>query len=212
MSTDRVRIPLRRRLFYVYNDVHYWWEDLRYRLGLWKRISPPHAVKRRAVRGYAARYGARTLIETGTYLGDMIAAMARSFDELHSIELSEVFYEKARARFAGRPHVHVHLGDSAAELGKIVAGLRGRALFWLDAHYSGGTTARGAIDTPIADELRTIFSAGGVGHVILVDDARDFNGTAGYPTIDGVREIVRTLAPQYAVEVRDDIIRITPPQ
>ncbi|MEA2235596.1 MAG: hypothetical protein QOC81_320 [Thermoanaerobaculia bacterium] len=208
-----VAIPLRRRLLYLHYRVLHWIQGIRYRLGMWDAsVGMPHAVKRRVVRDYASRYGARTLVETGTYLGDMIAAMARSFETLHSIELSEEFYAKARARFARRPHIHLHHGDSASELPGIVAGLSGRALFWLDAHYSGGATARGTIDTPIAQELREIFRRNAPGHVLLVDDARSFNGTADYPTIDGVREIVASLDPHYSVEVVDDIIRITPPR
>jgi len=212
MATERPRIPLRRRLLYLYFHGHYWLEGLRYDLGMWKRAVSPHAVKRRAVRQYAKEYGARTLVETGTYMGDMLAAMARSFDELHSIELSDLYYGKAQARFAGKPHVHLHKGDSAEELQKIVAGLRGRALFWLDAHYSGGATARAALETPIVHELREIFRANDPRHVILVDDARCFDGTCDYPTMDEVRELVRSLAPGYSVDVREDIIRITPPR
>src|SRR6266542_840268 len=187
MATDRPGVPWRRRLLYLYYHVRYWLEGIRYDLGMWKAAVSPHAIKRRAVRQYSRSYGARTLVETGTYLGDMLAAMAKSFDELHSIELSDMYYAKARARFAKKPHVHLHFGDSAVELGKIVTGLRGRALFWLDAHYSGGGTARGAIDTPIAQELWEIFRTNEAGHVILVDDARCFDGTADYPTIEEVR-------------------------
>src|SRR5436190_6339757 len=91
-------VPLRRRLLYLHYRVRYWLQGIRYRLGMWNAaVGMPHTVKRRVVRDYAKRYGARTLVETGTYLGDMIAAMAGSFETLHSIELSDEFYAKARA-------------------------------------------------------------------------------------------------------------------
>jgi hypothetical protein len=214
MTTDsRASIPLRRRLLYLYYRVRYRVEGVLYRIGMWKAGGPvPHAVKRRVVREYAQRCGARTLVETGTLMGDMIGAMARSFRELHSIELSDAYYAKAVARFAGKPHIHLHHGDSAVELPRIAAKLKERTLFWLDAHYSGASTARGDIDTPIVAELREIFRFNGLGHVMLVDDARCFDGTAGYPTIDEVRALVGSLNPAYAVEVAEDIIRITPPQ
>jgi len=206
-------IPLRRHLLYLYYRARYRIEAMLYALGMWKAGGPvPHAVKRRVVREYARRYGARTLVETGTLMGDMIAAMARSFDELYSIELSDAYYEKARARFARKRHIHLRHGDSAVEIPRIVGALQHRALFWLDAHYSGASTARGAIDTPIAQELNEIFRRNAAGHVMLVDDARCFDGTASYPTIGELRELVAALDPRYRVEVVEDIIRITPPR
>ena len=52
----------------------------------WKlRGSPartPHLVKQRTVAEYAERYGLRVLVETGTYHGDMVAAMRKRFDEI----------------------------------------------------------------------------------------------------------------------------------
>src|ERR1700687_6102842 len=60
-------------------------------LGQWQlrgRSGPtPHIIKERIVRDYAHRYSLRALIETGTYLGDMIWAMRKEVDEIHSIEL-----------------------------------------------------------------------------------------------------------------------------
>jgi len=48
------------------------------------------------------------------------------------------------------------------------------ALFWLDGHYSGESTAHGAETTPIYEELQQIFDADNRGHVIIIDDARCF--------------------------------------
>lgn len=213
MTGTDTAIPLRRRLLYLYFHVKFWGQWLLYRLGIRRRGAPlPHRVKRAVVRAYARRYGARVLVETGTYMGDMLAAMARSFDALYSIELSEAYHAKAKARFAGKPHVHLRQGDSAVELAKVVAALQQRALFWLDAHYSGGLTARGDLDTPIVQELREILSRNPARHVVLVDDARCFDGSNGYPAMEALRELVRSFDPSYSVDVADDIIRITPPR
>jgi hypothetical protein len=35
---------------------------------------PPHVVRQHTVIGYQHRYGLRTLVETGTYPGEMIGA------------------------------------------------------------------------------------------------------------------------------------------
>jgi hypothetical protein len=47
------------------------------------------------------------------------------------------------------------------------------------------------------------------GHVILIDDAREFVGTRDYPTVEQVRQLVAQKHPGAAVEIIDDIIRIT---
>ena len=204
------QIPVRRRVFYLYNALRYRWDGLLDRLGLYRGAATPHMVKRRVVAEYAARYGARYFVETGTYLGDMTAAMRRRFERLFSVELSEMFYEKAVARFALDKRVTIVLGDSAAELGPIVAQCGGPTLFWLDAHASGGSTARGNVDTPIVAELETIFRGCTHDPIVLIDDARCFVGADDYPTIDEVRARVERWRPDYSVTVERDIIRIAP--
>src|SRR5712692_3759890 len=59
----------------------------------------PHALKQRLVRHYGRRFGARILIETGTYMGDMVRAMMPSFDHIYSIELDPVLYQRAAKCF-----------------------------------------------------------------------------------------------------------------
>jgi hypothetical protein len=85
-----------------------------------------------------------------------------------------------------------------------------RCLFWLDGHYSGGNTARGRTDTPISMEVRAILDHSVCDHVILIDDARLFDGTHDYPAIPAIRELVATKRPSHVVEVLNDVIRIHP--
>ena len=85
-------------------------------------------------------------------------------------------------------------------------------MFWLDAHYSSGVTARGVVDSPIAQELETIFSHPAKGHVILIDDAREFTGHGGYPTIEELYEFVLARKPGWRMLVYNDMIRIWEPQ
>jgi hypothetical protein len=91
-----------------------------------------------------------------------------------------------------------------------MAGLDRRALIWLDAHYSGSVTARGAEDSPVAQELATIAKYSG--HVILIDDAQEFVGRGGYPTIDEMSALARQYFPDYRFVVRDHILEILPPE
>ena len=46
----------------------------------------PHLVKQRAVLEYARRFGLLTLVETGTYYGEMVAATRNYFRRIYSIE------------------------------------------------------------------------------------------------------------------------------
>ncbi len=129
-------------------------------LAEWERsgrpIPPPPIVKHRIVKRYAHEYGTRTLIETGTYRGDMVDVCSREFTRIISIELDPDLHENARERFASSRHIEIHRGDSAELLPKLIKDLSEACLFWLDGHYSAGATARGASTTPIMDELHSI--------------------------------------------------------
>jgi hypothetical protein len=174
-----------------------------------KPVPPPHIVKQRTIRTLADRFGLKTLVETGTYYGDMVEAMKRRFSQIYSIELSKELSERAAKRFRGERHVNIIHGDSGTELGKLVRRIDQPALFYLDGHYSAGITARGAKDTPIYEELAHIFDHDRR-HVIVIDDARCFGREPDYPSIEELREFVRSKKPDAEIEVEDDSIRITP--
>jgi len=168
-------------------------------------LPPPSIVKR-----YAREYGTRTLVETGTFHGDMVGACSREFTRIISIELDRSLYEGARERFASNPHIEIHWGDSAALLPKLIESLSEPALFWLDGHYSAGITAKGALLTPIMGELSAICDMRGEGNVVLIDDARCFIGEDDYPTVDEVKEFVLRRKPGCDFQVECDIMRIVP--
>jgi len=171
-------------------------------------VPPPHLYKQGQLKRYAERFSLDVLVETGTCLGDMVYAVRDVFREIHSIELNESFYRRARRRLAGLPHVSLILGDSVRVLPGIVAALQRPCLFWLDAHYSGGATARGELETPVAQELQCILRDCRVRHVILIDDAREFTGSRDYPTLGEARALVLQRHLDWMVEVEHDIIRI----
>jgi hypothetical protein len=170
---------------------------------------PPHIVKQNTIRTLAKRFGLNTLVETGTYYGDMVEAMKRHFSQVYSIELSRPLWERAARRFRGDRNVTIIHGDSGAELGRVVRELRQPALFYLDGHYTHRDTARGVKDTPIYEELAHIFGHG-LRHVIVIDDARCFGSDPSYPSMQELRHFVRRSWPTAAIEVADDSIRILP--
>jgi hypothetical protein len=172
-------------------------------------VRAPHLVKQHAVREYARRYGLRTLIETGTYYGEMVAAVKKDFDRIFSIEFDPELAHRAARRFASDPRIHILEGDSQKMLPELLKSIAGPALFWLDAGYWGWVNL--ARDPQrLSVEVESALSHRVKGHVVLMDDARMLDGRDGAPTFDELRTRIATLFPGRRVELLHDIIRITP--
>ena len=209
--TDTARSLVRRSpLFYDVIEPPY----SRIIAARWQRqgapIPAPGAVKRDMLRRTAEQHHLRVLIETGTYTGDTVMALHRHFDRIVSVELSRELHARAVRQARNRGNVELLLGDSAQVLPRVLATLHQPALFWLDAHYSGGVTALGDRISPISSELDAILGHDVKGHVVLVDDAREFHDPArsGYPGV----EVVSAAASQhnYAMSEERDIFFLVP--
>ncbi len=180
----------------------------------WEKLGrstpPPHIVKETLIKDYARRFNLKVLVETGTYLGDMVYAMKRSFSRILSFELDQALCEQAQRRFAADDHIEIIHGDSGQLIEKYLTTIDGPCLFWLDGHYSGGITARGSLETPIMSELSHILSHPIDGHVILIDDARCFTGRNDYPTLAELQSFVSERKSGWQFSVDKDVIRIHP--
>lgn len=200
----------------LYHSIRNWFREKRQarRLVRWvnagKPVPPPHIVKQMALKESLSASGVRILVETGTFRGDMVEAMRRHVDQVFSIELSETFAQRAVERFRTVSNVEIILGDSGQELEKLVPRLSGPALFWLDGHYSGGTTAHGEEATPIFAELQHVLTAAQRGHIIVIDDARCFGTDPAYPSLAAIEQFVASLRSDVRMIVKDDLIRILP--
>ena len=172
-------------------------------------IPPPHAVKVAIVTDYARRHGLTLLIETGTFEGEMARRCRHAFREIVTLELDPGLAARAARRLSRFANIRVVQGDSATRLRELLRAVREPALFWLDGHYSGPGTARGASDTPLASELQSIAAHPVHGHVVLIDDAREL-GRGDYPTLADIERWVRAGDPAARVEVGEDIVRCTP--
>ena len=89
------------------------------------------------MREYGEKFGLKTLVETGTYYGEMVAAMKSRFDRIYSIEFVPELADRAKRKFARDQHVRIFCGDSRVVMPEVLALLKGPALFWLDAGYYG---------------------------------------------------------------------------
>ena len=169
----------------------------------------PEVVKKSIIRHYVTSYRTPVFIETGTFLGNMVQSIADTCVQCHSIEIDEALHARAQELLSNRPNIRLILGDSARELPKLIAQLNTPATFWLDGHYSGQGTGRGEIDTPVSAELEAILDHPVKTHVILIDDARCFDGESDYPKL---YELLARFDghPDYVASVSADIIRIVP--
>jgi hypothetical protein len=121
--------------------------------------------------------------------------------------LSLDLFNDAKRRFNNDKNVTIIQGDSGKVLPKILSEINEPAIFWLDGHYSAGITARGEKECPIFEELDAIFNHSKHNHILLIDDARFFNGQGDYPTISALTDYIKSKNGEYKVEVKHDIIR-----
>jgi hypothetical protein len=176
----------------------YWWWKLR---GEPPRI--PHVVKQRAVLEYAHRFRLTTMVETGTYYGEMIAAVAQGFRRIYSIEIDPTLAQRARERFRKLAHVTIVDGDSQTVVPQLLPKLNEACLWWLDAGYCGWAGAAGKSER-LGVEFEAILADRAHQHVILMDDA---SGVVG---LDQLMASVQSRYPEREIAIVNNIIRITP--
>jgi hypothetical protein len=144
-------------------------------------------------------------VETGTADGYTTKSLKDDFKHLVTVELDHPRYlHVAVTEFLGS-NIMPLWGDSAKVLKEVAYWLPAPALFWLDAHYSGGV--RGDKDTPIEDELESIFPLKHHGSIVLIDDARLFGNDPAYPPLTWVEDFLDCRG-DYMMKVEDDIIFI----
>jgi hypothetical protein len=200
------RLPIYTAFKQLGHYPDYWYWKVR---GEPRRI--PHLLKQRTVLEYARAYRLTTLVETGTYYGEMIAAVGKHFQRIYSIELDARLAKLAQQRFCGNARVEIIEGDSQKVVPRLLQQINERCLWWLDAGYCGWI---GELGNPnrLGSELNSILSDRRFTHVVLMDDADGVNGEGGSPTLDELIGSIQSTYPDRQVEVVRNIIRITPRQ
>ncbi|MGE4573793.1 MULTISPECIES: hypothetical protein [Parachlamydia] len=124
------------------------------------------------LRNFQRVFGIFSFVETGTAGGETTELAAKTFPQVHSIEIFENNYRIAKKRLDKYPNVRLYLGDTCVLLKDMIQLAPQRRLYWLDAHCSGEGTGGIPGYNPIPTELNIIKAYGSADDVILIDDIR----------------------------------------
>jgi hypothetical protein len=173
-------------------------------------IPPQSVFKRKRIIYYAKKFLCQVFVETGTFHGKTILFVQRHFKHMYSIEICKPLYEDSLKRTKSVKNVSLYLGESEDILMNLRNKINDRALFWLDAHYSGAGTGTAETECPILAELSAINKYKRNDNVILIDDAREYKGINDYPSLHLVLKKLYEINPKYNIEIKNDCIIATP--
>jgi len=94
------------------------------------------------------KFRIKNIVETGTFKGDTTKEFSKMVEKVYSIESNKEYYLSSKKRLKEDNNVKLFLGSSPVILKKILPGLEGNTLFFLDAHWGNYW--------PILDELNEI--------------------------------------------------------
>ncbi len=176
-----------------------------------QKFSPPSPdfVKRETLKRHSIKNC--TWIETWTFKGETTRFLANNFPSVHTVEPSALLIENAQNKLQGYKNINFHKGTSEEVFEDICASLKGDLCFWLDGHYSSGSTYKAHLSTPIKHELEVIkkhlSSFNNV--VILIDDVRcSFRENTDYPSLNYYVDWANSINFNWSIE--HDIFIIKP--
>lgn len=129
-------------------------------------------IPKKLVKKIQITCGINTFIETGTFMGDSAVWASGIFESVYTIEAAERYFSKAKQRLSNFKNVNVLYGKSSDLLPECVSSSTPKRLFWLDAHYMGGTSFGEDFECPLIEEIQSIPVDSD--SWILIDDARYF--------------------------------------
>lgn len=94
------------------------------------------------------KFKIKNIVETGTFKGDTTKEFSKMVDVVYTIESKKEFYLEAKEKLIKLKNVRGFFGSSPTILRKILPKIKGRTLFFLDAHWR--------YPWPIINELKEI--------------------------------------------------------
>ena len=159
----------------------------------------------------ADRLSLQRAVETGTHEGGTARHLAHTFPTAVTIELSDQLYQEARASLGDLGNLELIHGESSRALAALDHGSV-PTLYWLDAHWSSGETAKAEIESPVLAEIAAI-SPGHPDDCILIDDARLFSVSSDpdqWPTLVQVFDSLAAHRPDHHVTLLHDLVIAVP--
>ena len=143
----------------------------------------PEYMKRKLLKTIVKNADFSNAVETGTYLGRSTKILSHNIENVYTVEIKKDLFEFTKRKFR-KSSVNFLLGDSEEILNRIIHKIKGRTIFYLDSHTSGGITGKGHSVTPLKMELEMLDKYESISDsVVLIDDAQSINGTNDYPDI-----------------------------
>lgn len=159
--------------------------------------------------------GLTRAVETGTYKGITARSLAGVFPVVVTIELSRELAATAAQAVADLPQVRVVQGHSVGRLAE-ERDPAAPTLYFLDGHWSGGSTEGADDECPVLDELRAI-GAGHADDCFIIDDARLFASAPPpphqpdqWPELPEVFDALRELRQGHLVTLLNDQVIAVP--
>lgn len=163
-------------------------------------------------------FGARALVETGTFEGETACSLHDLFDRIFTVEQSPECYRRAVEKLNKLPNVQCRLGSSENELKSLPPEFRNApTFFWLDAHWCAGEGVEAVANPcPLLAEIDALGMLSD-NEAILIDDARFFlcppvspHSRNGWPGISDIIDRLPHVAPGHRLLVIDDVLSIHP--
>ena len=155
----------------------------------------PNFIKRKLIHLHSQKLSRskniqiKTIVETGTYLGQTIKYFYKKNYICYSIEIDSVLNEFNLFRFRNVDKINLLKGDSKLELNKVVNMISEPCIFFLDAHASGGITSQSDTASVLKDEIDILSNYKHIkDSLIIIDDVRGLDGTNSYPTIEAIKD------------------------
>jgi hypothetical protein len=176
-----------------------------------KQMGPPAELVKRL----KEVFNADCFIETGTYKGATSIWASAEFEKVITIENSLPIYKETSARLADLKNTQFVFGHTTEKLKELVPLLTAPAIFWLDAHWSGGETYGSTDECPVLEEIEIIYTSA-YPHCVLIDDARLFtapppppHNSKSWPDITKLLAAINAKGARYTI-IFDDVIISVP--
>lgn len=163
-----------------------------------------------------ARNNRTFFVETGTHKGETAEWAAKFSDQVLTIELSEIYFLRAKSKLDCIQNVRCIQGDSSEKILECIATNEGLWVYWLDGHFSFGDTAGQDMECPLLAELDALKNCK-QSPVILIDDARLLlepppppHKQEDWPDFSQVLQALKKIESNYYITLYEDVLIAVP--